>query len=284
MRVDAIGLCCALFGWSVLLAAPSMAAPSRIVSINLCADQLLLSLANRESIISLSQLADEPRSSALAAKVGDIPTNSGRAEEIILLEPDLILAGSYSERPVVELLRGLGFQVIEVPIARDIAAIKDNLRLVGAAIGEDARAAATIKKFDERLRDFQLSSSAKRPLAALFWAGGVTSGRDTLAGDVLATAGFDNLASKLSYEGMTPISLEQLLLAAPDIVIMGHSGGDATSLSDELFEHAVFQKSDGKLPALTIPDNLWACGSPQIVDAIAKLVEARLLFEGELQP
>ena len=67
--------------WVAAAASPVHAKAQRIVSINLCADQLLLMLAERDRIASLSFLADDERSSLLADEVGAIHTNRGGAEE-----------------------------------------------------------------------------------------------------------------------------------------------------------------------------------------------------------
>ena len=60
--------------------------PQRIVSMNLCTDQLLMMLADREQIISLSYAAADPNQSLVADKVGDIPLNYGHAEEVVPLK------------------------------------------------------------------------------------------------------------------------------------------------------------------------------------------------------
>ena len=75
------------------LAAPAGAAPERIVSINLCTDLLLMLLADPEQIASVSFLASEPQSSAMVAESVAYPANYGRAEEVFLMDPDLVPAG-----------------------------------------------------------------------------------------------------------------------------------------------------------------------------------------------
>ena len=54
----------ALLLWATL----PHAAPQKIVSLNLCTDQLLMLLADPEQIISLSKIVDDPYVSLLAKK------------------------------------------------------------------------------------------------------------------------------------------------------------------------------------------------------------------------
>ena len=69
---------------AVLAAAGAAARAPTIVSINLCADQMALALADRAQILSLGRLAADPALSALHAQAKGIPTNGAAAEEIEL--------------------------------------------------------------------------------------------------------------------------------------------------------------------------------------------------------
>lgn len=69
-----------------------------IVSANLCADQLVLSLADRDQIVSLSPFAADKEISFLAAQAAGLPRNTGAAEELIRLSADLVVLGRYDNR------------------------------------------------------------------------------------------------------------------------------------------------------------------------------------------
>ena len=84
--------------------------PSRVVSINLCTDQILLQLVDRDRIASVTYLATDPAISYYADRAIGIKKNHGLAEEILPLKPDLILAGTFTSRPTTLLLKKLGYQ------------------------------------------------------------------------------------------------------------------------------------------------------------------------------
>jgi iron complex transport system substrate-binding protein len=69
--------------------------PQRIVSIGLCTDQLLLMLADRGQIASLSVWAKDANMSYMIDSVGDIPLNNASIEEVVRLQPDLVLASEF---------------------------------------------------------------------------------------------------------------------------------------------------------------------------------------------
>src|SRR5690606_32402724 len=147
---------------------------------------------------SVSKLAAEPRSSALAemAIEKSYVLNSGQTEEIFLMQPDLVLAGSFSTRATVELLRRLGFRVeiFEPEISLDD--IRRNLLRMGDLLGRAERAAELVRDFDAGVEALRRNATAAKTVA-LYEVNSHTSGKGTLADAVVEAAGLTNLASKL---------------------------------------------------------------------------------------
>src|SRR5438067_3348422 len=83
-------------------AADGAVKPTRIVSMNLCTDELVLRLADRKNIASVTWLA-RGGSSNVSELAAQVPINHGLAEEIIPLDPDLVIAGVYTTRAAVAL-------------------------------------------------------------------------------------------------------------------------------------------------------------------------------------
>lgn len=136
---------------ALFLAVPAAAAPpERVVSVNLCTDQLAMLLAAPGQLISVSHLARDPRSSAMAAEAAAFPTNAGRAEDVYLLAPDLVLAGSFTTPASVALLRRLGLRVETFPHATSLADVGAQLRQMGTLLGREAEAEALATRLDRK--------------------------------------------------------------------------------------------------------------------------------------
>jgi iron complex transport system substrate-binding protein len=74
-----------LLGTSNAWAEDAAAVPRRIVSLNLCADELVSRLADRASVASVTWLSRDPTSSNVSDLAAQVPINHGLAEEIIPL-------------------------------------------------------------------------------------------------------------------------------------------------------------------------------------------------------
>ena len=272
LRLSRIALALLLLGqaWS----SPVDAKPVRIVSINVCTDQLLLQLADRSSIASLSALALDPRSSTMTEQTDGIPTNNGLAEEVIAHTPDLVLASGFSSRPTLDLLRRLGYAVFTMPVATDLEAVRQNVREVARAVGEEERGARLIEAFDARIAAARPAPESPRPLAALFWANAYTSGRGTLTGAIVEAAGFRSLGSESGLTGIAPLPLEALIVARPRVLITGTKRGGRAQ-GEEILSHLALVRTIGPARRIAIPDAFWLCGTPKLADAMDRLARLR---------
>ena len=267
----AIALACAL----ALAAAPAPAAkPRRIVSTNVCTDQLVLMLAERARIASLSHLAADPRVSAMSREAAGLPVNHGLAEEIIPLAPDMVIAAAFATRATNTILRRLGYRVLEVPVATGLGAIERNILAVAEAVGEPDKGSALARRFAARMAAGRPRRTDPAPLAALYWANGYTSGTGTLANAVVEAAGFRTLGRALGIAGTGVLPLETLLAARPDVVILGRER-EEPALAGAVLRHPALVRAFAGRPAIRIPENLWLCGTPRIAAAFERLARLR---------
>jgi iron complex transport system substrate-binding protein len=202
----------------ILAAGPALAKPQRIVSLNLCADALVLRLADSADIRSVTWLARNPDNSVVAAEAAAaVPVNHGLAEEVAALDPDLVVVGAFTTRATVGLLRRLGLPILELGVPGTIDGIRTQIRQVAAALGEPERGEGMIAAMDARLAAIRVP--AVHPLAVVLRPNGFTAGRGSLVDEILARAGTRNLAAEQGLENygqiLSALVLVQLRLPAP---------------------------------------------------------------------
>ncbi|WP_246107492.1 ABC transporter substrate-binding protein [Puniceibacterium confluentis] len=271
-----------LAGWLGAMPVAGLAGElPRVVSMNLCTDQLVLLLADPEQIVSLSRLSDDPRSSSLAQQARSYPRNSGRAEEIFLSAPDVLVAGRYSERATLDMLRAMGVVVEQFAITTSLAEIPEQIRTMGGLLQQTGRAEALASGVEARL---QAASRAgpDAPVAAFYYPNGYSLGADTLSHDIVTTGGFRNLTQELGMTGGGRLDLEQLVQQAPDVLISsprygGHSRSEDTAFHPVLSHYAqdnrvIFSTSD------------WVCGTPLTLRAVQDVADARAALTSRKNP
>src|ERR1700759_4716719 len=119
------------------------APPQRIMSLKVCTDELLLDLVpapppNKKSrIASITFLSREKASLKVWPQGASIPVNHGTAEEILSTRPDLILTDTFMAPALRPILAKSGARVVEIPPAENFAQIRNTVRLMARAIGEE---------------------------------------------------------------------------------------------------------------------------------------------------
>jgi iron complex transport system substrate-binding protein len=246
-----------------LAAAPAMAGPHRIVSLNLCADALVLRLADRADVQSVSWLARDPENSVVAAEAASVPVNHGLAEEVAALQPDLVVVGAFTPRSTVALLRRLGMPILELGVPQDLDGIRAQIRQMAAALGQPERG--------ERMMDGRLAairSPVSPPLAVVLRPNGFTAGRGSLVDEILRRAGVRNLAAEQGLENYGEIPLERVALSGVRLLILNQPENRAPSLGEAMLDHPILSALPD-LRLVRVPARLWTCGGPEVADAAA---------------
>lgn len=245
------------------------ARPARVMSVNLCTDQLLLQLLPARRIASVSWLAREPSGSLMAAAAAHVPVNHGQAEDVLSQRPDLVVAGAFTTPALKLMLRRLGHPLLEVDEAMSIADVRRVTRQVAAAVGEKARGEALVARMDRTLAE--LARRPGPPVPVVAWdRSGFAAGQGTLYDAVLTAAGARNMTREpLALRYRRP-DVEVLLAANPALLVQGSPDREGASLGDAVTRHRLVRRYWGRR-TLYLPQAYYACGTPALADAAVRL-------------
>ncbi len=250
-------------------------APRRVVSTNLCTDQLLLMLADPQQIASVSHLALEPRSSYMADVAAAFAVNHARSEEIIRLQPDLVLAGSFGRDAMIRLISSLGYRVERFSPTDNLEQVRNNIRRMARLLGHVERGERLIREMDDRIRQVRERLSGRKRKRALFYQPrGYTSGLNTLQDEALRLAGWINVSAEAGIRGYGRIDLETLLRQRPEQFFTSPYAPGTESLAQRQLRHPALLHVTGGKPMISLDYRLWICGGPMIAEAVERLAEA----------
>ena len=248
---------------------PARAAPERVVSVNLCADQLLVALAGPKQIAALSPFARDRALSYVAAQAADLPVHRGTAEEIVRTGTDLVLVGPYDNRYLLSFIAGKGVPVLSLGHWTSLAQGRAEIRLLAAALGQEARGEALIADIDRALAETAGRAPPGRSVVMLHRRGYV-SGADGIAGEVAAHLGLSDGAARLGLPQGGFVPLEKLVADRPDFIVVSAAGGDAEDQGTALLRHPALTALYPPARRLVLPDRLTICGGPATPDLIRR--------------
>ena len=212
----------------------------RVVSQTVGSDELLLSLADPAQVAALSELADNPNYSAVAAQAAAFPRipANGDAESILRYRPTLVLCADYSRTELVTQLKRAGIPVLVFDRYATLDDAFANLRRLARELGPaaESRAEALISEGQARVQGLKTALAGvtpKRVIAPSTY--GVMAGDGTTFQDLCDYAGAINLGATLGgLHGHASPPSEKMLTWPIDAVVL-----DGPDLNAAL---AVFKK------------------------------------------
>jgi iron complex transport system substrate-binding protein len=201
--------------------------PEAIVSLTLGTDEILAGLlaATPERIAGLTHLVDTTGVSNLAGSdllAGlTIVRVEADPEQLIALNPDLVLAASFTNSAVLQQLEAAGVTVITVGDFTTVAAMLDNLTWLGNLLGMRAETQTLVGRLTDRLEKVAARAALiEQPLSAIYlstenW----VAGCQTTLDDIIRRAGGVNAACQVDLEDWKQIDTETLLTLDPDVIV-----------------------------------------------------------------
>jgi len=242
------------------------AAPT-IVSLNPCLDAILVEIAPPAQVLALSHYSRDPSSSSIPAAVAArYGVTGGTAEEVIALQPDLVLASRFLPQPTRAALERAGLRIATfgspATSAESAAQVRDVAALAGRSEQGEVLAA----------RIAAPAQRAQPAIDALLWQPGeIVAGEQTLIAELLREAGFTSHAAARGLRQADRVSLESVLADPPRVLLVaGDAPGQRHPLLAEAFEAIHIAPLD---PALIY------CGGPTIPKARARLQAIRAEVE-----
>ena len=256
-----------------LLAACGTAAPEPpsdgpaglIVSLDYCADQFVLGLADRERILALSPDAGKDFS-YLRDEAAGLPTVRPRAEDVLALEPDLVVRNYGGGPRAAAFFERAGVPVLQIDYAPDIDTVRDRIREAAAVLEVPDRGEALIAEMDVRLAR---ARAAAPDADTLYLApSGVAAGSGTFVDHLIAAAGLDNFSDEVGWRS---IPLERLAYETPDVYAVPRFERTNHNMVWTPFRHPVAVRRVQAGPALPIDGATTSCGAWFLADAVEAL-------------
>ena len=265
---------------AVLPAARASDLPKRIVSFNLCADQLLLALADPGQIAGLSPYAVDPMLSVMTDKAAAFPRLDWDTESVVNLAPDLVLAGP-STRPIHAMLSAMGIRVVDVELIRNLTDARRQAREIGKLVGHPERGEALARQLEEA--EARLAAVALKPprSALVVQREGYREGPASLASAMLSIAGLRapdrdsaGVGGFMSAEQGGFVSLERLLTDGPDVLVLQDPPREAQDQGALFITHPALLARYGANRRVDLPERYTLCGGPPLVQGLDYLATA----------
>ncbi len=226
----------------------------KIVSLDLCTDWMLLKYASHSQNITYSPLLYRYKVDWVA---DDLPVHDGSLEQILQLQPDLILTGEFNATLLTKRLQQLGLITEVMPLPLSLQSIIDyterfkSLVKTGQTLG-----------FPLVIPEFEPSTSK----LLLLGANGIGTGIATLENDIIEKSGWTNY---IDVTGFVSLDLEKMVIDPPDAVLW--SKPVSNSLANNFARHRVLKELIAQRNVNMADSWRWQCPGPWTFELITEL-------------
>ena len=246
---------------SILLAGAAQAAPRRVASLNLCTDELLLSLADPGQVASVTYLAQQPEESTLWRQARAFRKNDGSLISVVRYRPDLVITMGGGGRDSGRIAQRLGIQVLNLPYPQSLEDMEAMVLRVARVLGREPAGRGII----ERTEQLKRSRPAGRIDTIWLAGGGLTLTPNGLGADWMTLAGLRQRAVPGDR-----VTLEQLVAAPPAILLRSAYRSGEYSADQHWLAHPLVQRARAGRTIRT-DGRPWTCLGPPMIDEIRRL-------------
>ena len=236
-----------------------------IVSLNPCTDAILAEVADPAQILAVSHYSHDPRATSMdLAAARRFRATGATVEEVLALDPDVVVASSYLAPATRAALGRLGMRVETVGIASTSAQSMAQVRQLAALAGHPERGEALAKRIEAALAAVRADGA---PVAAILWQpDGIVPGTGVLISELMRHAGFASHSAARGMGQADYLSLERLLADPPRVLLVAGS---------ERGQHHPALRRVPHMTRAAFDPALLFCGGPTIVRAVERLREIR---------
>jgi iron complex transport system substrate-binding protein len=261
-------------GREVTLESPA----TRIVSLSPSNTELLYAVGAGEQVVGRDAFSDYPEEASSLPDIGG-GYSEYNLEQIINLEPDLVLAAEINTAELVQSIADLGIPVFYISNPVSFNDLYTTIENVGLLTGHADTAQLVITDAQERVEAVVTAIAEADTAPVVFYeldatdpSKPYTAGPNTFYSTLISMAGGKNVGDALSAS-WAQISLEELVIQDPDIILLGDSlwGITTESVGEREGWNGLTAVKEGNV--FPFDDNLLARPGPPLVDGLEALAQ-----------
>lgn len=250
---------------------PEVHGADRIVSIDYCADQMVLGLVEPERIAAVSVDVTSDPAFSLPRSAG-LPRVRPEIERVLALRPTLVVRSYGGGGRFTQAMEDAGVPVFTLPYAATLADVDGVMAAAGEAL--DARAMASRRREAMAVTLVQARRESRTRGSALYMTpGDVTTGPGSMIADLFAIAGYRSYEQRAGWHRLP---LERLVVAPPDLVVRGFF--ETTEHQQDQWAssaHSALLDKLAEVPTVSVPGSELSCGNWLIGHAVGRISSAR---------
>lgn len=244
--------------------------PKRVISVAPSITETIYSLGAGDLLIGRTDYCDYPIEVIAKPSIGTLFEPS--IEQIVQLNPDVLIAGTHFQKEVVDKLEEANVTVVIIHEEESIEGVYKGIIKIGEIIDRKVEAINTIENMKSRISKIKNMIPDEKPsvyyVVGFGEYGDYTAGGDTFISELIELAGGINIAK--DSVGWT-YSLEKIIENNPDIVVCSKYNNTSQQLKSATGYKDLPAVIENRL--YSINNNLLDRAGPRVAEGVEQLYE-----------
>lgn len=244
--------------------------PERIVALQASTAQILWELGARDRVVGMPVRSYTAYLNGSDAKT-DVLTEDGAGvdvEQVVALDPDVVIAPDSIGNDTVEQLRNAGLTVYKSGADKSIESIYEKTERYGQLVGNCEEAASVVEETRSTVEEVRSAVEGRESPRALYFFYNFTAGNGTFIHEIIETAGGDNVAANAGISGYQEVNREVVAERDPQWLL---HPSDAPLPTGEPYASTTALREN---QTLTLNANYMNQAGPRVVIPLQKIAMA----------
>ena len=224
--------------------------PTKVHSLSLGHTEILAGLMDFSKVSAVYSFFTDPEQSNIADLSKSHNLIGFDPEEVVALEPEIVIASRFTDADNVALLKDAGIPVARASLENSALGNVPNILLIGYMVGAEKEALLLADEIEHRMQvvgDILNGNDHPRVLSISKFTSIFAAGSDSTEGGIIEQAGGVNAAADSGIEGHQQVTIEGIAAINPDVIVVPQPIEGANAFIDELKSSAALLE----VPALT---------------------------------
>ena len=244
--------------------------PERIVALQASTAQILWEIGAQDRVVGMPVRSYTSYLNGSESKT-DVLTEDGSAasvEQVVALDPDLVVAPSSIGNDTVEQLRNAGLTVYKSGADKSIESIYEKTERYGQLVGNCEQAAAVVEETRSAVEEIRSAVEGRDRPRTLYYFYNYTAGSQTFIHEIIETAGGDNVAANAGIQTYEVVNEEVVAERDPQWLL--HPSDAPLPTGEPYASTTALQQNQ----TLTLNANYMNQAAPRVVIPMRKIAMA----------
>ena len=216
--------------------------PEKVHPLSLGHAEIIAAIMDFNKVTAVYDFYTDPSTSNIAGISSSHKQIGYDPEEVVALDPDIVIASKFTDPETVAILKDVGIPVLRAELDDSAMGNTSNILLMGYALGQEYEALSLVEEIERRVKVVATNIPPVEKLRVLSitkWATIFAAGSGSTEGGIIEQVSAINAAADSGISGHQEVSIESIAAINPDVILLPQPKTSALEFKKQLLSDPV---------------------------------------------